>query len=179
LGHSAIVIPVAELEPVVRAMMPKSIPAYLFTDPAAIHAHVTVLGPFVDRGAMDDELLGELQGFFQRAAPFTYRLSGAPRTLDDGTICLEPEPSGPVRELTEALWRAYPDYPPYGGVHAVPVPHMTLRYPWASDSGTASPSDLAAEVEPLTRQRVEARTAALAWYEPYGSHIVASFDLAG
>ena len=39
-------------------------------------------------------------------------------------------PAEPFTELTNAVWRRWPDFPPYEGVHDVVIPHVTV-----SDSG--------------------------------------------
>ena len=41
-------------------------------------------------------------------------------------VYLEPEPDEPFRRLTNALAAAFPDYPPYEGVHEEVVPHLTV-----------------------------------------------------
>src|SRR5262249_30087094 len=48
--------------------------------------------------------------------------------FDDGPVWLHPEPSEPFAALTEAVWRRFPDYPPYEGAHDVVVPHLTVSY---------------------------------------------------
>ena len=39
---------------------------------------------------------------------------------------LHPEPSEPFAALTAAVWRRWPAYPPYEGVHEVVIPHLTV-----------------------------------------------------
>jgi hypothetical protein len=175
MAHSAIVIPVPELEPVIRARTRRNIPAYLFQNPEAVHAHITLLGPFVHRKEADEALLGRLREFFRKVTPFAFSLDGTPQTLRDGTVCLVPEPAAPFRELTRALWDAYPDYPPYGGAFAVPRPHMTLEYPWARAAAGADPDGIATEVAPLLPVRAVAICAFLNWYEPHRSTPLARF----
>jgi hypothetical protein len=41
-------------------------------------------------------------------------------------LWLAPEPAQPFREFTAAVWRAFPEHPPYGGAHADSVPHLTV-----------------------------------------------------
>ena len=38
----------------------------------------------------------------------------------------EPEPPEPFVELTQAVWRRWPDHAPYGGAHREIVPHLTV-----------------------------------------------------
>ncbi|HEY8981606.1 MAG TPA: 2'-5' RNA ligase family protein [Streptomyces sp.] len=159
--------------------MRRSIPAYLFADPGEVHAHITLLGPFVERAAMETKLLDDLARLFRQTAPFPFALSRVPTSLPDGTLCLEPRPTEPFAHLTEALWRAYPAYPPYGGAFIMPRPHLALAYPWAPDAGRTTPSDLTAELDALPATSLRATEACLNWYEPYGSYTVARFPLVG
>jgi len=39
---------------------------------------------------------------------------------------LDPEPALPFRDLTNAVWRMFPQHPPYGGAHPDLIPHLTL-----------------------------------------------------
>jgi hypothetical protein len=46
----------------------------------------------------------------------------------DDLLWLEPEPDHPFRALTAAVWREFPDHPPYGGLHTDPTPHLTVGH---------------------------------------------------
>ncbi len=121
--HSAVVIRVAEAEHVVathRAAL----------DEAAswgVPAHVTVLFPFVDPAAFDEEHRARL-----RAALVDIPAFGAvfARTawFGDEVLYLAPEPDEPFRALTLAVAAAFPDHLPYGGVHDEVVPHLTVGH---------------------------------------------------
>ena len=91
-----------------------------------VPAHVTVLYPFIEpaRAAAPEVLatigaaVGTVGAFacsFRRTAWF-----------DDDVLYLEPDPSQPFRDLTSAVWSAFPDHAPYGGAHATVVPHLTI-----------------------------------------------------
>ena len=41
-------------------------------------------------------------------------------------LWLDPEPAGWFRNLTAAVWAAFPDHAPYGGAHDEVVPHLTI-----------------------------------------------------
>ena len=41
-------------------------------------------------------------------------------------VYLEPQPDDPFRRLTAALADAFPDYPPYEGIHEEIIPHLTV-----------------------------------------------------
>ena len=44
------------------------------------------------------------------------------------TLYLVPEPEDPFRELTLAIWKFYPETPPYGGRYSTVVPHLTAAH---------------------------------------------------
>ncbi|NIQ97618.1 MAG: 2'-5' RNA ligase family protein, partial [Desulfuromonadales bacterium] len=41
-------------------------------------------------------------------------------------LYLGPEPDWPFRDLTVAIWKRFPDHPPYGGRHRDIVPHLSV-----------------------------------------------------
>jgi 2'-5' RNA ligase len=90
-----------------------------------VPAHLTVLYPFLAPRAVDAESLAALSTAIGSVDAFecTFR-----RTARFGTevLWLAPEPEEPLRQLTLAVWRAFPDYPPYGGVHDDIQPHLTV-----------------------------------------------------
>ena len=87
-----------------------------------VPAHVTVLYPFVEPVRARDPgvitavgaAVGTVTAFscsFRRTAWF-----------GDDALWLDPDPAQPFRDLTAAVWRAFPDHPPYGGAHDTVVP---------------------------------------------------------
>jgi 2'-5' RNA ligase len=46
--------------------------------------------------------------------------------FDRSVLWLAPEPAEPFAALTAAVQRAFPGYPPHGGVHADLVHHLTV-----------------------------------------------------
>jgi len=46
--------------------------------------------------------------------------------FDEGAVWLHPEPSEPFRALTAAVWRRWPECPPYEGAHDDVIPHLTI-----------------------------------------------------
>jgi 2'-5' RNA ligase len=97
---------------------------------AGVPAHVTVLAPFLASERMTDEVLGELGGLLAaRPAPrvrFTHTARFAPSGAAPGVLYLDPEPAGELRGLTRAVVARWPEAPPYGGLHAEIVPHLTV-----------------------------------------------------
>jgi 2'-5' RNA ligase len=165
----------------VRPRHARSAPAYVLRAPGTVQAHITLLGPFVQREEMDDRLLGDLRDLFAGTAPFTFTLDGPPGTLDDGTLCLEPRPAEPFVRLTHALEAAYPEHPAYGGAFAQPRPHLTLAYAWArtGSGATAAEEGLTEALAPLLPLTLTASTACLNWYAPFASETVGSFPFGG
>ena len=87
-----------------------------------VPAHVTVLFPFADSDDIDEDALAEL---FATYPAFDFVLDRIER-WDNGIVWLHPEPSALFQELTSAVCRRWPDYPPYGGTTDVVIPHVTV-----------------------------------------------------
>jgi 2'-5' RNA ligase len=117
--------------------------------------HVTLLVPFVPAHRLDREVEARLTTLFRRFEPFVYALR-RPEQFASGVLFLAPEPSHPFVELTEALIEEFPEYPLYGGIHEVIVPHVTV----AVNDDRELLAQVAGEVEPQLpiECRVEAAT---------------------
>lgn len=97
-------------------------------DPQAVvgvPAHITVLFPFAPATLIDSAMLAAVATAVEGVRPFDFTLSGV-RWFGDAVVWLAPEPSAGFLELTSALTRAFPAYPPYGGAHDEVVPHLTV-----------------------------------------------------
>jgi len=177
MAHSAIVIPVPEFEHVVLPRMRRSMRPYLFRDAEAVHAHITLLGPFVDRNQVTAKLLTQLGALFDTVAPFEFSMSSTSnlRTFPDGAVVIEPDDPAPFLALTKTLWRNHPDYPPYGDPTRTIIPHLTLDY---SSSATAT-AELVAEVELGLPVKGRAKAAWLTWYEPGHSAVLGRLNFTG
>lgn len=86
--------------------------------------HMTLLDPFVPSFALDAGVFEGIREVLMDFEPFDYQLVGVERFPD--VLYLAPEPAEPFVAMTEALWRRFPEYPPYGGAFADIVPHVTL-----------------------------------------------------
>ena len=120
--ESAIVVLVPEADALVG-------PFRATYDPSAaagMPAHVTVLYPFVPPPRIDAQVVGAVQRTIAPAPPFAFTLVALRRF--PGVLYLAPEPDEPFRRLTAALWRQFPDCPPYRGRHADTVPHLTVAH---------------------------------------------------
>jgi hypothetical protein len=108
--HTALIVPVPETD------------AYVVDHPPGVGAHVTVLAWFLEPDAIDEDALRDV---FEASAAFDFVLDYVSR-FPDGITWLHPEPSQPFSDLTNAVWRRWPDCPPYGGIHDDVVPHVTI-----------------------------------------------------
>jgi 2'-5' RNA ligase len=91
-----------------------------------VPAHVTVLHPFVEpRRARDPDVLAEVAAAVGTVRAFDCGFRRT-RWFADDVLWLDPDPAQPFRDLTAAVWRAFPDHPPYAGAHDTVVPHLTV-----------------------------------------------------
>ncbi|GAB3439224.1 2'-5' RNA ligase family protein [Actinophytocola sediminis] len=143
---TALVVPVPAAEPVVghhRRVLDH-------TAVWGVPAHVTVLYPFVPPEQLTENTVEIVRGLVGGIEAFDCvfaRISW----FDQDAVWLAPEPAEPFRELTDAVWRRFPDHPPYLGRFADVVPHLTF--------GSAARADLAAlrHAEEQVRERLPVR----------------------
>ena len=117
---TGVVVPLIELEPVVRRLRDRA------DGPGVpeVPAHVTVLFPWVAPPVPDTDL-DALAECAARVDPFefTFRDVG---WFGDDVVWLRPEPDATFRRLTGIVFERWPDHPPYGGEHGEPTPHLTI-----------------------------------------------------
>ncbi len=119
MAETAIVVLFPELEPLVGELR------RLHTRDGArgMPPHVTLVDPFADSAEVAGRLSTverELGSF----APFEVAVRTSARFPE--FLYLQPEPREPFVALTEALIRAFPEFPPYGGAFDEIVPHITV-----------------------------------------------------
>jgi hypothetical protein len=91
-----------------------------------VPAHVTVLYPFIEPvSARDPDVLAAIGAAVGTVSAFgcSFRRTA---WFGDDTLWLDPDPAQPFRDLTAAVWSAFPDHPPFGGAHDTVVPHLTV-----------------------------------------------------
>ena len=118
-GESAIIVPVRVPVGVMRLRDRM--------DPSAaqgVPAHVTLLYPFMPADQLDQRVRGVIAEIIAAENAFPLLLRTVRRWPN--VVYLEPEPAEPFRRMITALTAAFPDYPPYGGLHEAVVPHMTV-----------------------------------------------------
>jgi hypothetical protein len=86
--------------------------------------HLTVLDPFVPSFRLDARVVAVVREVLAEFDPFSYELARVQRF--PGVLYLAPEPAEPFIAITEALWRRFPEHPPYEGAFDAVVPHVTL-----------------------------------------------------
>jgi hypothetical protein len=104
---------------------------------------LTLLYPFApaeEVGAHRDAV----REFFARYEPFELVLARLEQWAESGAVYAAPDPEEPLRGMMRALWRRFPQFPPYGEEGADPPPHASLTYTGGDDRAA-------------TRERVERR----------------------
>jgi 2'-5' RNA ligase superfamily len=110
LPETALICRVPEAEPYIGKYRER------FDPPARrnVPAHVTVLYPFMPPGDVDEAVIAQLSAAARSIPSFAYRLAET-RRFSIGSLYLAPDPGTSFSMLTDAVHRAFPDYPPFGG----------------------------------------------------------------
>ena len=98
-------------------------------DPPArrnVPAHVTILYPFVPPPGINDEVLQTLTGVARSVPAFAFRMAETRRF--PMSLYLAPDPDASFAALIAAVYRAFPDYPPFEGKFPTVVPHVTIAH---------------------------------------------------
>jgi 2'-5' RNA ligase len=120
-GLSALLVPVSAAEGLVEEFRRD-------LDPAAgwgVPAHITALFPFLPVAHVTTSVLDRVQEALQAIEAFDCHLERT-EWFDDRVLWLAPVPDSPFRQITQALWTAFPECPPYGGAFNDVVPHLTV-----------------------------------------------------
>lgn len=168
-GHHVLVVPVPRLEPFVVARTRHYDRSFLSGDPSFVHAHVTLLAPWLAEPTAAD--LERVAKTAAAAEPFRFRLADL-RVFAGGTIYLDPVPAAPFAALTEELVAAFPQCPPYEGRFA-PVPHLTVDHL----AGGVTVAQTRAALAGLVPADCRADRIALQWYANDGCRTVAEWAL--
>jgi 2'-5' RNA ligase len=94
-----------------------------------VPAHFTVLYPFLPPSQIRDADLSALGRLFAGVSSFDFILDRI-GWFGEQVVWLGPRDSEPFRALTVLTYRAFPDYPPYGGQYADGdvTPHLTIGH---------------------------------------------------
>lgn len=170
-GHHVLVVPVPELEPFVVARTRHYDDSFLSTDPDFVHAHITLLSPWLEAPRAAD--LARVAAIAAAAEPFDFVLAEL-RAFAGGTLYLDPEPAAPFAALTQRLVGAFPQCPPYEGLFDA-VPHLTVDHLL----GGVTREETRAALGPLVPARCRADRISLQWYANHGCRTVAEWKLGG
>ena len=98
-------------------------------DPSArrnVPAHVTILYPFMAPQLVSASVLATLQSIANSVRCFDYRMAETRRF--PVAIYLAPDPDTSFAALTDGVFRAFPDFPPFEGKFDTVVPHVTVAH---------------------------------------------------
>jgi len=119
--RTALVLVVPEAQPLVGAFRARH-------DAAAVARrvppHVTVLVPFVPPEELSDLVLSELRAHAAGLDAFDADVTHV--STFSGHVWLAPAPRDNFLALIRRTYARFPEYPPYGGDHPDPEPHLTV-----------------------------------------------------
>jgi 2'-5' RNA ligase len=160
VAATAIVVPVLEAEPSVDCWRRR----YTQDGADGMPPHVTLLYPFVDDRVLVGGHVCGIRRVLACFAPLDFELRGFaefPSTEGAPVLYLEPDPTEPFLEMTAAIARVFPDYPPYGGQFAEIIPHLTI-----AEHAQAPLSDIRDDVASVLPIAAQAREA---WLMQHGT----------
>ncbi len=128
MSETGLLVEVPEAQPLVATWRERHDPVTA----RGIPAHITALWPFVPPGDLDSAVVARLRTVLRDVEPFDFRLDRVAEF--PGAVWLNPEPDGPFRALTRALWTAFRDFRPYAGAFPESQPHLTV---FVTDSAAA------------------------------------------
>ena len=111
--------------------------------PENIPLSLTLLYPFAPVDQVESHR-DTLRSFFASYEPFELQLGRLEQWNEDGAVYAAPSPEEPLRGMMRALWRLFPQFPPYREEGLDPPPHASLTETGGDDPGA-------------TRERVEQR----------------------
>ena len=157
VGHTVIQVPVPALESITQGLAP-----------VPVCPHITLLGPFVDRRDVDEDLVSTICEVLTPVRAFDFELS----TVDHfggGLTYLTPSPAEPFIQLTGMFAAAFPQWPPYGGAFDEVVPHLSI--------GEALPEAEVAMVRELLPISATADEVTLTWWAEDVVEVLVRFPL--
>jgi 2'-5' RNA ligase len=90
-----------------------------------IPPHVTLLYPWRTL-PLDDRDIDAVRATVANCAAFSITFSAIGRFPSDRVLYLKVQNNGPLRTLMQAIHRAFPETPPYGGKFLEVIPHLTI-----------------------------------------------------
>jgi hypothetical protein len=145
-AQSALIVEVPAAEPVVgRHRTELDANARL-----GIPAHITVLAPFMPASRLGAQERARLMSLFAAVKAFDFRLDHAD-WFGTTVLWLGPQDATPFRELTDAVFAAFPEFPPFEGQFDAVVPHLTVGFESPIDAMRGAERDIAPKLPVLGR----------------------------
>jgi 2'-5' RNA ligase len=135
--------------------------AYLPTSP---------LYPFVPPTAISSQVISIRAAAIASVRAFDCRFASTGWFGQD-VLWLDPEPDEPFRQLTAAIWEAFPQYPPYGGAYDDVVPHLTIAQNRLGDLGPVQAAERAVQPGSPLSVRVESLLLIAGAQAPSSRHV--------
>jgi hypothetical protein len=104
--------------------------------PEHIPLSLTLLYPFAPSEELDDGCLRKARDFFASRRPLSFDIAGVAQWDGGGAVYGVPEPDGELRVTMRALWKLFPEFPPYRGAAEDPPPHASLTLDGGDDPDT-------------------------------------------
>lgn len=165
------VVPVPTLEEYVHGRWAHYDPAWVSTDPAFTHAHITVLAPFKPSPTPAD--LDALARIAATTRAFDFTLTDV-ASFPNGIIHALPTPAAPLAELTERVTAMFPGLVPYAGEFD-PVPHVTLDH----TAPGIDPETVRTALGDTLPAYCRAERLELHWYAEGDCHVLRSWPFGG
>ena len=124
MAETVLMVVVPEAEALVKPFRDRFDPSAAVGAPA----HITILYPFLPPERIDARAEEILAHCCARQAPIDFCLHEIRRFSSDHVLYLAPDPDEPFRQLTQTVWRLFPETPPYAGRHAEIIPHLTVAW---------------------------------------------------
>ncbi len=134
-------------------------------------AHITILFPFRAPDAITQEVQQGLASFAARTPRHRFALVAIDEFKQ--AIYLRPYPDVWFRDLTQRLFEAFPDCPPYGGAFSDSIPHLTIAQTTGGDAHSALRLALDAAIATSLPIECEATALSLYIYDNSGEWTVA------
>ena len=90
-----------------------------------VPAHITILYPFMPTDVLDPKVVDELRSAFSSIAAFEISLTSI-EWFNHDVVYIRPEPDAVLRQMIALVVERWPQWPPYGGEHPDPTPHLTI-----------------------------------------------------
>jgi 2'-5' RNA ligase len=119
--RTALVVAVPNAEPLVGRFRARHDPHAVAR---AIPPHVTVLFPFVPARELGAVVHDDVRALAARFRRFDAELARIATFV--GHVWLAPEPREGFVDLLRGTYEHFPAFPPYGGAHEEPEPHLTV-----------------------------------------------------